>query len=165
MGKHMYLRKGLHTVIKHIKIHAQFMLSNHNKSVFILLREVHIHHYLHLIRTICLHRKIKIVNTYVSFMDRLVNTLKDVELLHQKGIINNYLSNGKAVSVMMKKMGDYVPQSKNSYYASISCEVNKHCKKRWNRWTALLLRDHGHSFHFFAAIALLVLTLYKLFML
>jgi hypothetical protein len=73
----------------------------------------------------------KYVTDYVRFMDYLINSPKDVELLRRQGIIENLLGDDEAISTMFNKLGDFVIIS-NFYYAEICRDVNKHCRKRWN---------------------------------
>ncbi|KAF8023111.1 hypothetical protein BT93_F0568 [Corymbia citriodora subsp. variegata] len=99
---------------------------------------------------------------YVTFMDCLINSSKDVELLRSAGIINNYMGDDEVVAQMFNKMGDYVPLS-NFYYNEIFRKVNAHCKKRWNSRMAKLRREHLRSpwalLSISAATVLLLLTL------
>ncbi|KAF8015741.1 hypothetical protein BT93_H1312 [Corymbia citriodora subsp. variegata] len=52
----------------------------------------------------------------VTFMDCLINTSKDVKVLHCAGIIRNYLGDDEVVAQMFNKMGDSITLS-NFYYS------------------------------------------------
>ncbi|KAB8726144.1 hypothetical protein FH972_026417 [Carpinus fangiana] len=84
------------------------------------------------------------VTDYVSVMDYLINSPKDVELLRQRGIIENWLGDDEAVSTMFNKLGDCVGVS-NLCYAQIFRDVNKHCRRRQNVWVAKLRHNYFNS--------------------
>ncbi|KAF8015758.1 hypothetical protein BT93_H1327 [Corymbia citriodora subsp. variegata] len=88
---------------------------------------------------------------YVTFMDCLINTSKDVKVLCHAGIIRDYLGNDE--------MGDYITLS-NFYYSEIFKSVIAYCNRRWNVWMAKLRREYFHSpwafLSIYAAIVLLL---------
>ncbi|KAL3726720.1 hypothetical protein ACJRO7_031594 [Eucalyptus globulus] len=98
---------------------------------------------------------------YVTLIDCLINSSKDVEVLRHAGIIKNYLGDDKVVAEMFNKIGNYVPVC-DSYYSEIFQNVKAHCNKRRNIWMAKLRREYFHSPWAFlsvlAAIVLLFLT-------
>ncbi|KAL3726717.1 hypothetical protein ACJRO7_031591, partial [Eucalyptus globulus] len=106
-------------------------------------------------------RDIKYFTDYVTFMDCLINSSKDVEVLRRAGIIKNYLGDDKVVAQMFNKMGDHVTVS-GSYYSKIFQNMNAYCDKRTNHRMAKLRREYFHSPWAFlsvlAAIVLLLLT-------
>jgi hypothetical protein len=87
---------------------------------------------------------LKYVTDYVSFMDCLINSPKDVELLRRQGIIENWLGDDEAVSTMFNKLCDEVIVS-NLCYAEIFRDVNIHCHRRWNVWIANLRHNYFNS--------------------
>ncbi|EEF44274.1 conserved hypothetical protein [Ricinus communis] len=101
------------------------------------------------------------VSDYMIFMDSLINSEKDVELLCRKGIIENWLGDDKAVAILCNKIGDNVFCDR-ALYAEIQYSVNMHCNKRWNVWMAKLRHNYFHSpwalISVLAAIILLFLT-------
>jgi hypothetical protein len=86
----------------------------------------------------------KYFTEYMNFMDYLINSPKDVELLRRRGIIENWLGDDEAVSTMFNKLGDCVVVS-NLYYAQIFRDVNKHCRRRQNVWMAKLRHNYFNS--------------------
>ncbi|KAF5477612.1 hypothetical protein F2P56_004232 [Juglans regia] len=103
------------------------------------------------------------VTDYVCFLDNLINSPKDVELLRRKEIIQNSLGDDETTSIMVNKLGLYIAFSaSNSIYADISVALNMHCRKRRYRWKATLMRDYFNTpwafFSFLAAAVLLVLA-------
>ncbi|KAJ4729443.1 hypothetical protein OWV82_002223 [Melia azedarach] len=71
------------------------------------------------------------VTSYAKFMDNLIYTTKDVELLTEKGILNNWLDPDDATLYFNKLYNDtYV---KKFYYDDICKQVNAYCRSWWNR--------------------------------
>ncbi|MBA0816701.1 hypothetical protein Gohar_001334 [Gossypium harknessii] len=101
---------------------------------------------------------------YVLFIDDLINTSKDVELLRKNGIIHNLLGNDEAVTQMFNKLCDFISfNDKGFYYKDIASQVNEHCKRKRNIWKAKLKKDYFNTpwspISFLAALVLLLLTM------
>ncbi|KAM7485997.1 hypothetical protein LguiA_002006 [Lonicera macranthoides] len=101
---------------------------------------------------------------YVKFMDCLIDSPKDVEILCRSGIIDNWLGDDEAVSNMFNKLNDHVTgPGVHFHYAGVFNEVNKHCSKHRNKWMAKLRRSYLDSpwaiIAVLASFVLLVLTL------
>ncbi|KAG2726300.1 hypothetical protein I3760_01G106600 [Carya illinoinensis] len=104
------------------------------------------------------------VTNYVRFMDDLINSPKDVQLLRRRRIIRNLLGDDEVVSNMFKRLGQHITIStSSSVYARTSMAVNMHCSKRWNVWVAKLRREYFGSpwalLSFLAALLLLALAI------
>ncbi|KAF8015757.1 hypothetical protein BT93_H1326 [Corymbia citriodora subsp. variegata] len=99
---------------------------------------------------------------YVTFLDCLINSSKDVKVLRHAGIIKNYLGDDEMVAQMFNKIGDYIITC-DSYYSKIFKNVNAYCDKPWNIWMVKLRREYFHSpwafLSILAAIVLLLLTI------
>ncbi|KAE8076242.1 hypothetical protein FH972_014905 [Carpinus fangiana] len=67
----------------------------------------------------------KHVTDYVAFMVDLIKSPKDVELLHQQGIIDNGLDDDEAVFTMFNKLGHGIVGYRFSY-AQIFRDLNTH---------------------------------------
>ncbi|KAK8625438.1 hypothetical protein V6N13_090310 [Hibiscus sabdariffa] len=90
---------------------------------------------------------------YVLFMDYLIDTSKDVQLLRKSGIIENGLGDDEAVAQMFNRLLDSVYcSSTDFYYAEIFGRMTKHCQRRRNRWKAALKKNistlPGRTYHF-----------------
>ncbi|KAA3486327.1 UPF0481 protein [Gossypium australe] len=101
---------------------------------------------------------------YVVFMDNLINTGKDVQILCENGVIDNWLGDDEAVALMFNKLRDSIyMMSENFYYAEIFDRVNEHCQRKWNKWMAALKKNYFNTpwslLSFLAALALLLFTL------
>ncbi|XP_058083722.1 UPF0481 protein At3g47200-like [Magnolia sinica] len=81
--------------------------------------------------------------TYFWFMDCLVNTSKDVALLHRKGIIVHWLGSDEDVAYLFNRLciGIFHNFDEN-YLLDLHQNVQKHCKNQWNMWRASLRRDY-----------------------
>ncbi|KAL1127506.1 hypothetical protein V6Z11_A13G182500 [Gossypium hirsutum] len=101
---------------------------------------------------------------YVVFMDDLINTSKDVELLRKSEIIDNLLGNDEAVSEMFNKLCDSITYDEEGfYYKDIASHLNDHCKRKRNIWKANLKKDYFNSpwslISLLAALVLLLLAI------
>ncbi|XP_021288375.1 UPF0481 protein At3g47200-like, partial [Herrania umbratica] len=99
---------------------------------------------------------------YVTLVDNLINSAKDVQLLRLSGIIENMLGDDEAVAQMLNKLRDHVTLSGDTfYYEEIFVDVKKHCARRWNTWKATLRHDYFNSpwasVSFFAALLVILL--------
>ncbi|OWM67648.1 hypothetical protein CDL15_Pgr024733 [Punica granatum] len=107
-------------------------------------------------------RENKYIGDYMSFMDGLVNTPKDVELLRHKGIIESLMGDDEVIATMFNNMCKQRILS-NFYYANILEKLTKHCSKKRNVWMAKLRRNHLSSpwaiLSVLAALLLLILTI------
>nr|XP_019068810.2 uncharacterized protein LOC104646793 [Solanum lycopersicum] len=104
----------------------------------------------------------KYFSDYALFMDHLIDSDKDVNLLRQKGIIKHRMGEDKDVSSLFNKIGNGVTMYSTFYYHNESLKTSQHCQKRFNRLMANLLRNYFSSpwvgASTVAAIILLILT-------
>ncbi|KAM7490187.1 hypothetical protein LguiA_033108 [Lonicera macranthoides] len=100
---------------------------------------------------------------YFFFMDFLLNTPKDVDLLIQNGIIKNWLGDSKQAAGLFNNLNkNIVIISSNFYFSSLCEKLNAHCKVTRHKWKAMLKRDYfcspWRTASTSAAIVLLALT-------
>ncbi|XP_049354618.1 putative UPF0481 protein At3g02645 [Solanum verrucosum] len=104
----------------------------------------------------------KYFSDFAVFMDYLIDSDKDVNLLRQKGIIKHWMGEDKDVSSFFNKIGKGVTRYSTFYYEEECLSASQHCKKKTNRLIANLMRNYcsgpwvGASTA--AAIILLLLT-------
>ncbi|KAL0336220.1 UNVERIFIED_CONTAM: hypothetical protein Sradi_4833900 [Sesamum radiatum] len=103
------------------------------------------------------------VTDYVTFLDCLINSSKDVEILSKCGIIDNWLGDNEVVANIFNQLAVSVTgPGEHFVYAKIFDSVNNHYEKRRNRAMAVLRRDYFNSpwsyFSFSAALVILLLT-------
>ncbi|XP_049388311.1 putative UPF0481 protein At3g02645 [Solanum stenotomum] len=99
---------------------------------------------------------------YATFMDHLIDSEKDVNLLRQKGIIENWIGEDKEVASLFNKIRKGVTTYSTFYYKEEIKKAIEHCEKPWNRMKANLMRNYFSSpwvgASTVAAIILLILT-------
>lgn len=104
---------------------------------------------------------------FFMFFDSLINSQRDVEILHKNGIVNHVLGSNKDVANLFNKLGRQIVYDLDECYLSTEmADVNKHCERyyasRWHVWWTNLKRDYFSSpwtfLSLLAAIALLLLT-------
>ncbi|KAF8369429.1 hypothetical protein HHK36_032558 [Tetracentron sinense] len=103
------------------------------------------------------------VNSYAAFMNSLINTPKDVDLLVNREIILNYLSNNEEVSHFINNLSADDIIYDESYFSEEYAMLDAYCKKRLHKWMTSLRRYYFHSswavIPFIASVILLILTL------
>lgn len=109
------------------------------------------------------HGSSNFINDFVVLINHLVNTPKDVDLLIQYGIIDNWLPDSAGVSSLFHGLVKEVSiNPHNFYYAGHVEDMNKYCRTPWHKWKATLKQDYFRNpwagISVFAAIVLLVLT-------
>ncbi|OMO53037.1 hypothetical protein CCACVL1_28932 [Corchorus capsularis] len=110
---------------------------------------------------------LKHVTDYMVFLNHLIDSPKDVEILCQNGIIKHTLGDDEAVATMINSLGAFVIYSdsfysSNFYYAMVFNQINDYCSRRWNKRMANLKHNYFNSpwalISFLAALLLLILT-------
>ncbi|KAG5608633.1 hypothetical protein H5410_019914 [Solanum commersonii] len=99
---------------------------------------------------------------YATFMDYLIDSDKDVNLLRRKGIIENWIGEDKEVASLFNKIGNGVTVYSTFYYNEECIKAIQHCEQPWNRMKANLRHNYFNSpwagASTVAAIILLLLT-------
>ncbi|KAL3829299.1 hypothetical protein ACJIZ3_018101 [Penstemon smallii] len=104
------------------------------------------------------------VTDYVKFLDCLIDSSRDVEILSRFGIIENWLGDDEVVANMFNKLTDSVTgPGKRFIYGEIFENVNFHCRRKRNRWMAKLRRNYLNSpwaiISIFVAVVIVLLTI------
>ncbi|WMV23136.1 hypothetical protein MTR67_016521 [Solanum verrucosum] len=84
----------------------------------------------------------KYFSDFATFMDYLIDSDKDVNLLRQKGIIENWIGEDKEVASIFNKIGNGVSIYSNFYYKEECRKAVEHCEKPWNRMKANLKHNY-----------------------
>ncbi|KAH0756999.1 hypothetical protein KY290_020492 [Solanum tuberosum] len=87
----------------------------------------------------------KYFSDFAIFMDYLIDSEKDVNLLRQKGIIVNWIGEDKEVANLFNKIGNGVTVYSNFYYKEECLKAAEHCEKPWNRMKANLKHNYFSS--------------------
>ncbi|KAL4191869.1 hypothetical protein AMTRI_Chr06g169390 [Amborella trichopoda] len=102
------------------------------------------------------------VCSYISFLDDLIDTTKDIELLVSSGIIENRMGSDEHVADVFNKVTKGIVFSENPHLMGVRTRLIRYCKKRRNRWGAYFihtyLSDPWTLISLLAAVFLLLLT-------
>lgn len=103
------------------------------------------------------------VTSYVFFIENIINSARDVVLLHAQGIIQNALGSDKAVANLFSTLSKDTTLDPDSELDMLHKRVNQYCKQPWNAWRANLIHTYFTSpwaiLSVLAAIFLFVLTI------
>ena len=81
--------------------------------------------------------------SYAVLIDNLINTAKDVDILCENNIIDNWLNPEDAVPFFNKLY--YNAFLKEIYYQKVRQDLNNYCKRRWPRWRTMLVRNYFNT--------------------
>uniref|UniRef100_A0A6N2M7A3 Uncharacterized protein n=1 Tax=Salix viminalis TaxID=40686 RepID=A0A6N2M7A3_SALVM len=103
------------------------------------------------------------IGNYISMINFLVISPKDVEILVENRIIENLIHDNEAVSAVLhdiSKLNDLF--KKNFIFAGLVEDLNAYCKRPWNKWKAVLKQNYFSTpwavISVIAAVILLILT-------
>ncbi|KAI7985492.1 UPF0481 protein [Camellia lanceoleosa] len=83
------------------------------------------------------------ITSYISFMDGLIDSSKDVEHLVVKGIISHHLGSDEDVATLINNLRkEMVFDTNKNYMSDISKQLNEHYEQKWRTWTATLKREY-----------------------
>ncbi|KAG7995592.1 hypothetical protein I3843_01G117600 [Carya illinoinensis] len=102
------------------------------------------------------------VTHYACFMDDLINSPKDVELLRQNEIIKKLLGDDGVASSMFNKLCRHVTTlayPHNTLYAQNYIDKNKDCAEDWNEWKATLRHNYFNSPWAYLSVLVAILLL------
>ncbi|XP_019189358.1 PREDICTED: UPF0481 protein At3g47200-like [Ipomoea nil] len=103
------------------------------------------------------------VTSYISFMDNIIDSSKDVSLLHSSGIIQNAIGSDKAVAKLFNSLSKDTTMDPESSLDLVQNKVSEYCQKPWNEWRANLIHTYFRSpwaiLSVIAAIFLFALTI------
>ncbi|XP_068640493.1 UPF0481 protein At3g47200-like [Aristolochia californica] len=107
--------------------------------------------------------------SYAIFMDYLINTKEDVEILNESGIIEQTLGSEEEVASIFNGLGLNIAYlgDDNDFLPHLCKEVNKYCRSKFYMWRSKLMADYFSNpwtvISFIAAFYLLVLTTIQTF--
>ncbi|MCH97178.1 UPF0481 protein, partial [Trifolium medium] len=86
------------------------------------------------------------ITDYVTVLDFLINTNKDVDILVQNRVLVNWLGNSDSVTNLFNSLAKNVIHYRFSSDYSVLCkELNDFCSHRWHKWKATLRQDYCNS--------------------
>ncbi|KAL0890422.1 hypothetical protein Bca101_014405 [Brassica carinata] len=108
------------------------------------------------------------ITSYIIFMDNLIDSAEDVRYLHYCGIIEHWLGTDSEVADLFNRLCQEVAfDLQDSYLSELSNKVDHNYNRKWNVMKATLKHKYFNNpwayFSFFAAVVLLLLTLFQSF--
>ncbi|KAL1216340.1 hypothetical protein V5N11_006380 [Cardamine amara subsp. amara] len=108
------------------------------------------------------------ITSYIIFMDNLIDSAEDVRYLHYYGIIEHWLGTDSEVADVFNQLCQEVAfDLDGTYLSKLSNKVDRYYNRRWNVLKATLKHKYFNNpwayFSFFAAVTLLLLTLFQSF--
>uniref|UniRef100_A0A803MJS0 Uncharacterized protein n=2 Tax=Chenopodium quinoa TaxID=63459 RepID=A0A803MJS0_CHEQI len=97
---------------------------------------------------------------YVLFLDELIDTREDVQILVQHGIMENCVGSNDDVATIVNRLTKYISIRRNFYYYDISQRLNAHANAQMNRWMAILRKDYfNHPWSITSVVYLVVILI------
>ncbi|KAG2562506.1 hypothetical protein PVAP13_8KG238600 [Panicum virgatum] len=94
------------------------------------------------------------VSCYISFVDDLTKSERDVTLLRSNGLFVNMIGSDKVVVKMFNTRGEA------TRLGHVQWKVNAHCKKRRNKWRALFMNNYlSNPWVFISLVAAVILLI------
>ncbi|KMT16803.1 hypothetical protein BVRB_2g042900 [Beta vulgaris subsp. vulgaris] len=98
---------------------------------------------------------------YAFFLDALIDTPEDVQVLVQNKIIDPCLGSDDEVATIINQITTcsmlYAP---NFYYSQVSRDLHAHVTNRRNKWRAILMRDYfNHPWSLISVVYLVLLLI------
>ncbi|KAI4381313.1 hypothetical protein MLD38_007394 [Melastoma candidum] len=82
------------------------------------------------------------VTSYIFFMDNIIDSNRDVALLHSRGIIQSAIGSDKAVAKLFNSLSKDITLDPDSELDAVQNMVSDYCKKPWNVWRANLIHTY-----------------------
>jgi hypothetical protein len=82
------------------------------------------------------------ITSYIFFMDNIIDSAKDVALLHSSRIIQNAIGSDKAVAKLFNSLSKDIALDPESSLRVVQKRVSGYCKKPWNQWRANLIHTY-----------------------
>ncbi|XAR48269.1 hypothetical protein NMG60_11031026 [Bertholletia excelsa] len=86
-----------------------------------------------------------VVTSYIFFMDNIIDSARDVSLLHSRGVIQNAIGSDKTVANLFNSLSKDITLDPESSLDVLHKRSNNYCKKRWNEWRANLIHSYFRS--------------------
>ncbi|PIA41580.1 hypothetical protein AQUCO_02200194v1 [Aquilegia coerulea] len=98
---------------------------------------------------------------YAMFMEKFINTQRDVTLLKQQGILQHGLCTDEELALLFNQLGKGVNfYYSKTYLSTVYKDVKAYYETDWHKWRASLMRDYfGNPWAFLSLVGALVLLL------
>ncbi|XP_072968015.1 UPF0481 protein At3g47200-like [Typha angustifolia] len=99
------------------------------------------------------------VTSFFLLMNSLINSEKDVAILRQCGVMDNFLGSEEEVALFFNQLGDYATfYPEEHFFSDLFREVNRYRDSRWHRYRTTLARDYfGNPWAILSLVAALIL--------
>ncbi|CAK7342746.1 unnamed protein product [Dovyalis caffra] len=98
------------------------------------------------------------VNSYICFMDSLIDHADDVKELRSKGILYNFLGSDQQVADLFNEISDYLVPNPDAYH-KVQHKIESHYRNLIKKWIAEWLHTHFNSPWAFLAFAAAVFAI------
>ncbi|XP_068639612.1 UPF0481 protein At3g47200-like [Aristolochia californica] len=106
----------------------------------------------------------KYFTNYAIFMDYLINTSKDIEILIESGVLEHSLKNNEEVVQVFNSLSDNLVYAKLESYdflPELCMELNRYCESWFNKWWTKLMTDYfGSPWTTISLIAAVLIVLF-----
>jgi len=101
------------------------------------------------------------VSSYISFVDKLTESERDVALLSSNGLFVNMIGSDKEVVKMFNTLTKLARMpNKGSRLGHVQWKVNAHFKKRRNKWRAMFMNNYlSNPWVFISLVAAVILLI------
>lgn len=101
------------------------------------------------------------VGSYISFVDKLTESERDVALLRSKGLFVNMIGSDKGVVEMFNTLTELAnTPDEGSKLGYVQWKVNDHCRKRRNKWRAMFMNNYlSNPWVFISLVAAVILLI------
>ncbi|XP_057773946.1 UPF0481 protein At3g47200-like [Salvia miltiorrhiza] len=82
------------------------------------------------------------LTSYIFFMDNIIDSSRDVSLLHSCGIIQNALGSDKAVAKLFNSLSKDITLDPDSSLDLVHKQVSAYCQQPWHQWRANLMHTY-----------------------
>ncbi|KAL0421657.1 UNVERIFIED_CONTAM: hypothetical protein Slati_3188600 [Sesamum latifolium] len=82
------------------------------------------------------------ITSYIFFMDNIIDSARDVSLLHSCRIIQNALGSDKMVANLFNSLSRDIILDRDSRLNEVHQLVSDYCQKTWHRWRANLKHNY-----------------------
>ncbi|XP_022015534.1 UPF0481 protein At3g47200 isoform X1 [Helianthus annuus] len=101
------------------------------------------------------------VTAYVFFLDRLINSGEDIELLHYPGVLQHTLGGNKHAARLVNKLCKEVAgAADDSYLRDVLWEINCYCNDGWNQKRAKLKHEYFYNVWVSVATIAAIIVIY-----
>ncbi|MCL7026763.1 hypothetical protein MKW94_001089 [Papaver nudicaule] len=108
------------------------------------------------------------ITSYVCFMDNIIDSSEDVQILRSSGVLHNAIGSDKAVAKLFNELTkDVTPDPESWLEKEVQKRLDEYCRNKWHEWRANLSHTYFKNpwalLSLLAAVLLLALTISQTF--